>query len=404
MYNRRAFVGAGISLFAAGLHAANDKKTIQGFDENFAGKLSSTKWEPFSDRKVRVGIAGEGVCSFGSSFAYQSHPNVEVVACTDLDPARCKLLQQRVNAQKTYPSCEDMIKHAAEDKLEAVYIATDAASHIKLAIMALEHGLHVASAVPALLGKDQLDLVPRLVSAAKKSGKIYMMNETTAFRPECVAMRNLYESGCLGEHLYSEGEYFHFSGKEGIPSYKNWRVGLPPQYYPTHSNGFYTCVTHGRFTDVSCIGLKSSRPQYQPENNPYANPYDSEVALFKTSDGGTSRMAVMWGTPGYGGEIGRFHGTKGSYVETRKDPFWGLDMEAAAKVNVLKHPLPPNVPAGGHGGSHAYLTDDFLRGILLKDHKVCVDLKTALDTTVSGIYAHLSAMKGGEWLKVPECV
>ena len=79
-------------------------------------------------------------------------------------------------------------------------------------------------------------------------------------------------------------------------------------------------------------------------------------------------------------------------------------MEAAAKVNVLKHPLPPNVPAGGHGGSHAYLTDDFLRGILLKDHKVCVDLKTALDTTVSGIYAPLSAMKGGEWLKVPECV
>jgi hypothetical protein len=58
MYNRRAFVGAGLSLFAAGLHADNGNETIQGFDEKFAGKLSSTKWEPFSDRKVRVGIAG----------------------------------------------------------------------------------------------------------------------------------------------------------------------------------------------------------------------------------------------------------------------------------------------------------------------------------------------------------
>lgn len=403
MIDRRGFVGAGISLFAAGLHAADDKKVIQGFEEKFAGEISPVKWEPFSDLKVRVGIAGEGFCSFGSAFAYQYHPNIEVVACTDLDPERCKLLQKRVKAKKTYPSCEDMIKHAAEDKLDAVYIATDAVSHIRLAIMALEHGLHVASAVPALFGKDQLDLIPRLVSAAKKSGKIYMMNETTAFRPECVAMRSLYQSGSFGEHLYSEGEYFHFFGEQGIPSYNDWRVGLPPQYYPTHSNGFYTCVTHGRFTDVSCVGFKSSLPQFQPNNNKYANPYDSEVALFKTSDGGSSRMAVMWGTPGHGGEIGRFHGTKGSYVETRKPPFKGSG-KSAQNVNVLKWPLPPNVPAGGHGGSHAYLTDDFIRGILLKDHKVYVDLKTSLDTTVSGIYAHLSAMKDGEWLKVPGCV
>ena len=405
MFDRRTFVGAGFSLFAAGLHAAGDKKVIQGFDETFAGKIANRKWEPFSDRKVRVGIAGEGVCSFGSQFAYQSHPNVEVVACTDLDPVRCRRLQMRVKAQKTYPSCEEMIRHAAEDKLEAVYIATDAVSHIRLAIMALEHGLNVASACPALFGKDQLDLVPRLVDAAKKSGKLYMMNETTAFRPECYAMRKLFESGCLGDHLYSEGEYFHcHSEDDEIGSYNNWRVGLPPQYYPTHSNGFYTCVTHGRFTDVACVGHKSSFTTYQPQNNRYGNPYDSEVAFFKTSDGGTARMAVMWGAPGLGVETGRFHGTVGSYVHSRKPRYVGNAEEKAAKVHVFKDPLPPKVPAGGHGGSHAYLTDDFIRGILLKDHKVCVDLKTALDTTVAGIYAHLSALKDGEWLKVPESV
>jgi predicted dehydrogenase len=401
MLDRRGFVGAGISLFAAGLHAADDKKVIQGFDEKFAGKISPVKWEPFSHLKVRVGIAGEGVCSFGSAFAYQYHPNIEVVACTDLDPERCKLLQKRVKAKKTYPSCEDMIKHAAEDKLDAVYIATDAVSHIRLAIMALEHGLHVASAVPALFGKDQLDLIPRLVSAAKKSGKIYMMNETTAFRPECVAMRSLYQAGSFGEHLYSEGEYFHFFGKQGIASYNDWRVGLPPQYYPTHSNGFYTCVTHGRFTDVSCVGFKSSLPQFQPNNNKYANPYDSEVALFKTSDGGSSRMAVMWDSPGYHGETGRINGSKGSYG-TYTSKYNGQEKDLASKIDFLKKPLPPGVNAGGHGGSHAYLTDDFIRGILIPGHKVCCDIKTSLDTTIAGVYAHISALKGGETLKIPQ--
>ena len=51
---------------------------------------------------------------------------------------------------------------------------------------------------------------------------------------------------------------------------------------------------------------------------------------------------------------------------------------------------------GHHGGSHPYLTDDFLRAILVPGHEVCVDVATALNTTVSGIYARLSALKGGE--------
>lgn len=108
-------------------------------------------------------------------------------------------------------------------------------------------------------------------------------------------------------------------------------------------------------------------------------------------------MAVMWGAPGYHGETGRFHGTKGSYLNGPNI----FDKNLAARRDINKPLLPDGVDAGGHGGSHAYLTDDFIRAILLKDHHVCVDLKTALDTTVSGIYAHMSAMKDGETLKIP---
>ena len=403
------FIGSVAAVATIGLKAADSvgtggkKKMMQGFDETDAGKISKVPWKPFSDRKVRVGIAGEGVCNFGSAFAYQTHPNAEVVAVTDLNPAKCALLQERTGAKKTYSSCEEMIKNAAADRLEAIYIATDAPSHARLAIMALEHGLHVASAVPAIFGKDQLELVPKIVEAAKKSGRLYMMNETTAFRPQCFAMRRVFEAGAMGTHVYTEGEYFHYWGEKGISSYNGWRHGLPPQYYCTHSNGFYTCTTHGSFTEVTCVGIKSDLPDFKDAANVYGNPYGSEVALFKTSDGGAARMAVVWGVPGYGCEMGRVHGSKGSYA-AKTGAYWysGRENELFAKLDILKPRLPPGVPAGQHGGSHAYLTDDFLRGILIPGHKMCVDLKTALDTTVAGIYAHMSAMKDGETLKIPQ--
>ena len=414
-------MGAGAAMFAAaGCKSIMGEKgeVIAGFDQKDAGELAAAPYVPFSEKKVRVGIAGEGFCNFGSAFAYQVHPNAEVVACAELLPEKLKLLQERVKAKKAYPSCEEMIRHAGEDKLEAVYIATDARSHIQLAIMALEHGLNVVTSVPAFLGKDQLEYVPKLVDAVKRSGKIYMMNETSAFRPECYAMRKLYEDGKFGAITYCEGEYFHFSYKndpnaaKGKPhnhfSYKAWRWGMPPQYYPTHSNGFYTCVTHKRFTEVMCTGIPSLEFPYTKEGrNEYGNPYGSEYAMFKCEDGASARMLVAFDHPSYYAEMGRIWGQKGCYVPENGGYMGWFEKEVKENATrYLKPRLAPEVmkDLGGHGGSHAYLTDDFLRGILVKDHKVCVDVKTALDTTIAGVYAHLSAMKGGEVLKVPAVV
>ena len=327
----------------------------------YAGELAPAEWQPFSDKKVRVGIAGEGVCNFGSQFGYQNHPNVEVVAVTDLDPAKCKLLQERTRAPKTYPSCEEMIKNAAADKLEAVYIATDAPSHARLAIMALEHGLHVA-----------------LLDAVKASGKVYHMNETTAFRESCYTMRKLYEAGELGNIVYAEGEYFHCTGLKdglGVGSYKGWRDCIPPLYYATHSTGYYTFTTHKRFTEVTCIGRPSVLPQYSRPNR-YNNCFGSEFAFYKNEEGGSARILVAYDVLARNGERGRVWGTKGSYDDLTMS-FLG-DKEALERVAWRKPKLPPGMPAGGHGGSHGYLTDDFIRAILVKDHHHCCDIKTSL--------------------------
>lgn len=361
---------------------------IPGFEKNQDGASTSGKWEPFSDLKIRVGIAGYGFCQFGAGFGFQDHPNVEVVAVTDLDPVRCATLAKACRCGKTYPSCEEMLK---DDTIEAVFIATDAPSHARLAIMALERGKHVAAAVPAVYGS--LEDADRLFEAVKKSGRKYMMFETSYYHEDLYAARQLYTAGAFGKIIYSEGEYFHYFGtpigsynpKTGKVDNDGWRKGLPPQWYPTHNNAYHIGITGGSFTEVSCMAMPSVVPHLMAENNDYKNPFGTEIALFRTNDGGSSRQAVAWDITTNGGERGRIYG----------------QMNTKAEVNTARPPLPPGMDAGGHGGSHGHLTSEFVDAIL-RDRKPWCDVAQALNMTVAGIVAHQSALKNGELLKIPQ--
>ncbi len=367
--------------------SGEEGKTIQGFEKQ-AEKKSGKIWTPVSDRKVKVGLIGYGVCKFAAAFEFQNHPNVEIVAVSDLEPDRCKELARVVKCDKTYPSLEELVK---DDSIEAVFIATDAPSHAKHTVLALQHGKHVACAVPAAFGS--LEEADQVYEAVKKSGLKYMMYETSMFHEDLWAARQLYKSGHLGRLVYSEGEYYHYMDVP-IDSYRGWRIGLPPQFYPTHSNAYHLGIDDGSFTEVSCMGIPSIVEHLKPANNVYKNPFGTEIALFRSHDGGTSRMAVSWDTPGDHGERGRVRGDKGSYY----GKFQGLDTNLP---DIERPPLPPQVEAGGHGGSHGRLTDEFISAIL-QDRTPLVNVALALNMTVSGIVAHQSALKNGELLKIPQ--
>jgi predicted dehydrogenase len=383
----RACLGTSILGFG-GLVARGEEKTIQGFDDTGSNTDTSQKWKQTYDRKVRVGIAGYGVCKFGAAFGFQNHPNVQIAAVTDLVPEKCAELAQVCNCKKTYPSLEEMVK---DDNIEAVFIATDAPSHARLAIDALKHGKHVASAVPAVFGC--LEEADQLFETVKSTGLKYMMFETSAFHNDLYAMQKIFEADGFGEVIYSEGEYYHYTS-EPIDSYKGWRVGTPPQWYPTHSNAYYVCVTGGSFTKVSCMGKPSVIEHLKPANNVYKNSFGTEIALFQTSEGGMSRMAVSWDTPGASGEMGRIRGVKGSFYEKYQGLVENLP-------DTKKPPLPPDVNPGGHGGSHGYLTNEFIMSIL-ENRLPLVNIAWALNMTVAGIVAHKSALKDGELLSVPQ--
>jgi predicted dehydrogenase len=386
--SRRGFLGSAALLAALG-QASAEEPVIQGFDDTASNTDTAAVWQPISDRKIRVGIVGYGVCKFGAAFGFQDHPNVEVAAVSDLFPDRCAELAKVCRCEKTYPSLEELVK---DPTLEAVFVATDAPSHARHCIEVLKHGKHAACAVPASHGS--LEEANLLYETVKSTGLKYMMFETSAFHDDCFAMRKLYQAGTFGRLVYAEGEYYHYMDVP-IDSYQGWRIGLPPQWYPTHSNAYYSCITGGMFTEVSCIGIPSVIEHLQPGNNAYKNPFGTEIAQLKTTDG-TARMAVSWDTPGYPGEMGRVRGQRGAM---RGIHFDGL--EAVDPATLAKPPLPPGVDAGGHGGSHGYLCEEFVTAILT-DRDPLIDIRLALNMTAAGIQAHASAMKEGEWLKVPQ--
>jgi len=390
--SRRSFLKtAGLGAAALGVTSAAraGEPKIQGFEGEKADAKAAKSWKPVSDRKVRMGIVGYGVCKFGSQFSLQHHPNVEVVAVSDLFPDRCRELARQCKCEKTYPSLEKMVK---DDSIEAIFCATDAPSHARHCIEVLKHGKHVASAVPAVW--EHLEDAGRLYEAVKTSGLKYMLFETSCYHADLYAMRRIYEAGGFGKLVYSEGEYFHYACAV-IPSYKGWRIGLPPQWYPTHSNAYYVGVTGGSFSEVSCMGMPSIRKELQPQNNRYKNPFGTEIAMFRTSEGGMSRMGVSWDTPGYGGEVGRVRGQKGSMIGTS---YQGLQKKLP---KLTRPPLPPGIDPGGHGGSHGYLGNEFVMSIL-ENRKPLVDVAWALNMTVAGIVAHQSALKDGALMKIPQ--
>lgn len=388
---RRSFLKAvGLGSAALGLHASTvaQQPAIAGFEKAPSDPDASKDWQPVSDRRVRVGIVGYGVCQFGAAFSFQDHPNVEIVAVSDLVEERCAGLAKACRCAKTYPSLEELVK---DDRIEAVFVATDAPSHARHCIEVLKHGKHVASAVPAVYGS--IEEADQLFQAVKSSGLKYMMFETSCFHEDLYAMRQLYGAGLLGKVVFAEGEYYHYM-EQPIPSYKDWRVGLPPQWYPTHSNAYYVGIGGGRFTEVSCMGMPSALSHLRPENNRYKNPFGTEIALLRTSDGGSARMAVSWDTPGHEGELGRVRGQKGAVYGS----YQGL---AKDLPRLKRPPLPPRVEAGGHGGSHGYLMNEFITAIL-EDRTPLVNIEWALNMTVAGVVAHQSALKDGELLKIPQ--
>ncbi len=354
-----------------------------------------------SDRKIRVGIVGGG---FGASFQWHEDPNCVVHAVSDLRTDRRERLMKVYRCKKSYESLEKLI---LDKDIEAVAVFTGAPDHARHVLMVLNAGKHVISAVPACLTVEDAYQMKEL---KEKTGLKYMMAETSYYRQHCIAARKLYQDGAFGDLFYSEVEYYHpgiGAERDGLSWYngkKTWRHGLPPMFYPTHSTGLLTGVTGEHFTEVSCLGWADpDQPAWK--KNVYDNPFGSCMALMKTDRGHMCRCGVFWEGTAHG-ERAQWFGTKMTYYmpSSGGQPFrlQGKGAPTWSRLPNFYHMLPKAMRhSSGHGGSHTFLTHEFIAA-LVEDREPTVNIYEALAMTVPGLIAHQSALKGGEQLKVPQ--
>lgn len=389
-FSRRNFLGK----IAAGSLGISVSGSLAG-NLNARHIENPVPWKSKSDKKIRIGIVGGG---FGSSFFWHQHPNCIVEAVSDLQDERKKKLMDVYKCDKSYESLEKLI---LDDNIEAVGVFTDAPSHGRHIVEVLKRGKHCISAVPLSMTLEDIQNVKEW---KEKTGLKVMMAETSVFRSDLYNAKLIYEKGMFGKIVYSEGEYYH-ANVDTAWGYKGWRNALPPMLYPTHSTAYYIGVTRKRYTSVSCLGFRGEAPRYK--DNPYNNPFNNETALFETSEGGMSRINVFWGAEGAHGETGRLFGQLGKFDMNSFHYGKGIEAkyEGIGDRGVIEYPdrrpqLPPNLELGGHGGSHGYLTDEFIMA-LVEDREPLVDVYEAIAMTAPGIVAHQSALQNGERLTIP---
>jgi predicted dehydrogenase len=423
-FSRRSFVSSvSLGVVGLGLHQvsctrkSDHNSSVLAYDKTVKSRNKFKPWEQNSDRKIRIGIVGGG---FGSSFEFHKHPNCTVEAVSDLRSDRRDLLMKVYQCSKSYESLEKLI---LDPKIEAVFIATPAPDHSRHVVATLNAGKHVLCAVPVALTLEDCNAVRDAVS---RSGLTYMMAETSVYRQNTISVKKFYDEGLFG-NIYSSAAQYNHNGLESL-FFENgkptWRRGLAPMQYPTHCTSFLIAVTGERLTHVSCLGWGDDSPLLK--NNPYNNPFWNESAFFKTNRNNPFNVEVnfrgafrgfaeradwrgekmsFFSTLKEGGEHtisgfkdkigtdekGNQYKYKDTVIETYNQPLWW-------QTEILPEPLRHN---SGHDGSHTFIAHEFIDSLII-NRLPEINIYEALAYTAPGIVAHESAMKGGEYMKIPD--
>lgn len=345
---------------------------------------------------ISVGVAGlrRGL-SLLNTFAM--YPGVEVVAVCDTDTAALERIGKEKGIAHLYQEYEDLVRH----DLDCIVIGTPMPMHAAQAIAALEAGRHVFSEVPAVASLAEAEA---LVRAARKARGKYMLAENCCYWAFIESWRKSVSEGAIGKVVYAEAEYIHdcrslMRDAAGNPT---WRTRLPPIQYCTHSLGPLLLITGDR-----CLTATGMHPGSNVA--PDLGVIDMEVGLFKGESGAVYKILCGFSVvrePSF--HYYTLYGTHGCLERARGEDKTLAYFDSVPHLRgMISYPLstnhtraPSGATVGGHGTCEYFMVADLLEAIR-EDRNPSIDIDFAMDMTLPGICAHLSAQQDGQPVPVP---
>lgn len=355
-------------------------------------------------KKLHVAVVG---LRFGKSFAqiFRAHPAVGQVTLFDPDTEKVTFLTRTMPEIRVANSFEEILE---DPSIDAVHLVTPIPLHAEQTVKVLESGKHCACAVPMA---TSLEEIRRIFTAVRRSGKNYMMMETSLYTYHYFYVSGLLQDGTLGKIQFLRGS--HYQDMDNWPGY--WK-GLPPMWYGTHAIAPMVGLSGSRICRVNCFGSGTMAEELVRN---YGNPFPIESALFEFENGLKGEVTrslfetartYQEGMFVYGSNVSfewGFAEGDAPYV-THLGPRLKNIRGKAAEVDQVampdySHLLPEEIRtvSKGHHGSHTHLVHEFISSIL-EERKPWIHEEMAANITAAGLCAHESAMQNGAPILIPK--
>ena len=216
---------------------------------------------------VRVAIVGLGDRGSWAVKRYTQVPWTRTVAVCDAEADRAEasakwLVDHGYPAPAVYSGPEAYMELCLRDDIDLVYVCTDWAHHVPVALCAMEHGKHVAVEVPSA---NSLKECWDLVNTSERTRRHCVILENCCYDFFEMMSLQLAQQGALGEVLHAEGSYHHNLDFYWNQYWEDWRLQFNATHrgdlYPTHGLGPVAQaldINRGdRFTSLVAMDTKS---------------------------------------------------------------------------------------------------------------------------------------------------
>ena len=149
-----------------------------------------------SPETLRIGVAGLGYWGPNLARNFAALPGCELAWCCDADPAARERVGRQFPGATPTADLNDLLSDPA---LDAVVLATPVPTHAELAVAVLDAGKHCFVEKP--LAQSVAD-AQRAVDAAARADRILMVGHLLEYHPGVRALKELSDSGELGEQVF----------------------------------------------------------------------------------------------------------------------------------------------------------------------------------------------------------